>query len=517
VANTNRANAMRTIASQIDTSRFATGEDISQTQAEGAGPGFGIETLSVPGGSMGTGTGGFTAHAPSRGTGMNRLFHLFNPSAHARKAMTELTVWDWTGDPARASFTDGEGNPLRHQLVDFSLQQYWDHKYFRVLVEASLPPLGYATCQLKEADLVSYPLFFQPATRVHLPYDNYVMDNGLIRAVFDRATAELVSLVELSSGREFIKHGDTAGLRFIETEAHTSNAWRIGRYLTEKKLDRNLRASFTDGPLRQSLAVEIPFAASTAKVIISLDQGGTAVRYTLEIDWNEAGRGEGPIPMLAFAVPSAEPVSEYLYDVPAGVQKRPALHQDVPGLQYGAALLGDRALAIVSDSKYGYRGADDRILVTLMHGANSPDPYPDRGMHKIRLSVAVTENCSKVLEETATDLNRLPAYVTGSAHAGTLPTTKSLLCLSEDTGAVLSGVKGAEDGNGLIVRLYNTFASDTIASVSFGSAIRSASAVDISEQPVLNAELELPIVQDDNSITLKMAKFTLATLRITFQ
>jgi len=41
--------------------------------------------------------------------------------------------------------------------------------------------------------------------------------------------------------------------------------------------------------------------------------------------------------------------------------------------------------------------------------------------------------------------------------------------------------------------------------------------VDISEQPVLNAELELPIVQDDNSITLKMAKFTLATLRITFQ
>ncbi len=514
VANTNRANAMRAIAAQIDTSRFLTGEDISQTQAEGAGPGFGIETLSVPGGSMGTGTGGFTAHAASHGTGMNRLFHVFNPSAHARKAITELTVWDWTGNLARAAFTDGEGNSVAHQLVDVSLHQYWDHKYFRVLVETDLPPLGYATFRLSEAALDTYPLFFQPDTRLNKPDDDYVMDNGLVRAVFDKASAELVSLVEKASGREFVKPGDSAGLRFIETEAESSSAWKIGRYLTEKKLSRNLRATFSGGPLRQSLTVEIPFAASTAKLTASLEKGETAVRYAMDIDWHEIGRGEGPIPMLAFAVPVAESVTEYLYDVPAGVQKRPALHQDVPGLQYGAALLGDKALAIASDSKYGYRGADNRMLVTLMHGANSPDPYPDRGIHKIRLAVAVTENCSKVLEETATDLNRLPAYVTGSAHTGTLPTVHSLLALSEDTGAVLSGVKGAEDGNGLIVRLYNTFSCETTASLSFASAIRSTTVVDLLEKPEIG-NAPAPSISG-SALSLTMAKNALVSLRVIF-
>ena len=48
VANTQRANAMRALAAQIDTSMFPVDTDLSQTQAEGAGPGYGIELLSVP-------------------------------------------------------------------------------------------------------------------------------------------------------------------------------------------------------------------------------------------------------------------------------------------------------------------------------------------------------------------------------------------------------------------------------------------------------------------------------------
>jgi hypothetical protein len=132
---------MRAIAAKVDSSAFATDEDITQTRAEGAGPGFGSESFSVPGGSGGTGTGGITAQTMPRGAGLNRLFHVFNPSAHARTTITELTVWDWLGDMTRLCFKDSAGQVVPHQLVDAELKRYWDHHYFRVLTAMS--PLQY--------------------------------------------------------------------------------------------------------------------------------------------------------------------------------------------------------------------------------------------------------------------------------------------------------------------------------------------------------------------------------------
>ena len=512
VANTNRANAMRAIASHIDTSAFLTDEDLSQTQAEGAGPGFGSETFSVPGGSMGTGTGGFSVQAMPRGAGLRRLFHVFNPSAHPRTAVTEITVWDWTGDLARLRFRDSQGQDVTHQLVDREYRNYWDHKYFRVLVETPLPALGYATFQLYEAPLDVYPFFYQPDCRVHKPQDDYVMDNGLVHAVFHRQTGELTSLVELASGREFIREGEPAGLLFVETEAKTSNAWNIGRYLTEKRLNRNIEARYERGTLRQSLTLTIPFANSSAKAVITLDKGDRHVQYQLEVDWHEIAKGADPVAMLAFVAPAGAPVSDFLYDVPGGSQKRPPLHQEVPGLTYGAALLGDKALAILSDCKYGYRGADDRVLLTLMHAANSPDPYPDRGIHKIRLAVAVSDACPKTLAETSFDFCHLPGYVVSGAHAGSLSMDWSLLELGDGTQAILSGIKNAEAGNGLIVRLLNTSGETTHAELRLAANIRSVTAVDVMEQPD-SQDAEIPTVSADRHVAgLSLPPYAMRTV-----
>lgn len=521
VANTARANAMRMISAQMDTSIFNTGEDISQTQSEGAGAGWGIE--------------GFSAPAASRGAGLARLFHLFNPSAHKRQGVVELTVWDWTGDLSRIAFTGCGGKPVVHQLIDVSLQQYWDHKYFRVLIDADLPSLGYATFRMTESPLDIYPFFYQPDNRTHKPMDNFIMENGLLRVEFDRASAEMVSLIERESGREYIKQGDTAGLRFVETESASSSAWKIGRYLSEKKLDCNSKCTFSGGPLRQRLDIEIPFASSVAKAVISLDKGASAVQYALNIDWHEISKGNTPVPMLAFTVPVSVPVTGYLYDVPGGIQKRAPLHHDVPGLQYGAALVGDKetgnekALAIVSDCKYGYRGSDNRISLTLIHAPHSPDPYPERGIHNIRLAVALSESSPKVLEEAAFDLNHLPAYVTANPHGGTLPMEAPLLELDGDTGAVLSGVKGSEDGNGLIIRLYNTLGTITTAKLTFAMDISSAEVVDLLEQPVNedtgagfatmgNGKSCLGInscmVVDGNALSVCIAQSSLLSLRV---
>jgi alpha-mannosidase len=283
--------------------------------------------------------------------------------------------------------------------------------------------------------------------------------------------------------------------------------------VSSEKLNRNVRVRplSGDASLRQGVEVEIPFRGSKATLKLWLDQGCPALQGELMVDWHEFAKDEQPVPVLTYAVPLADAPEHYLYDVPAGAQSRPAFNQDVPGLQYGAAVHAGRALALVCDSKYGYRGDGQDLILTLINAANSPDPYPERGVHLLRFAVAAADACPKALEELAFDLNRLPAVISERAHGGSLPTAASLLELCEGTTAVLSGIKAAEDGQGIIVRLYNPTAEATVARLALRQKPRAAHRVDALENP---AEGDAAV--DGNAVTLTLGANRLAAVRILF-
>ena len=59
---------------------------------------------------------------------------MFNPTAVEKREPVELTVWDWLGNLRRVRVTGADGAPLEFQLLDHGQQEYWSHKFFRVLV-----------------------------------------------------------------------------------------------------------------------------------------------------------------------------------------------------------------------------------------------------------------------------------------------------------------------------------------------------------------------------------------------
>lgn len=65
---------------------------------------------------------------------------MFNPLPKARSEAVELTVWDWTGDLREIGMKDWKGSDVAFQLLDKELRQYWDHKYFRILADVTVPP-----------------------------------------------------------------------------------------------------------------------------------------------------------------------------------------------------------------------------------------------------------------------------------------------------------------------------------------------------------------------------------------
>ena len=476
VTNTQQEKAMAAISSAIDTSEMPALKDFDpsegrETQSEGAGVGYGIEHFTgVP--------------APERGSGSARVFHVFNTLPRVRTGIAELTVWDYTYDMRQVILTDAEGYELPCQLVDHKLQWYWDHRFFRVLANVTVPALGYATIVLKLKKPEPYPVYLQDDRQVAPFYDDIVLDNGVVRAIIDKASGRVRSLKDAQSGKELIKAGESAGFEFLETERRTSNAWNIGRTLRDTPVDRCVELTrIGQGPNRQSAKAKFLIEGgcrvpSEIEAVYSLDAGSRALRVSIKADWQEQGRDT--IPVLIWKVPLAEPANRFRYLIPAGSILRPALNNDVPGIGGGSALLpGGSALSLISDSKYGYRGENDALSLTLINSSVNPDPYPERGIHHITLWMAPGRQDAQDLQTLTDELNHPLLYQSGKVHAGKLPASFGLAEL-ESGHAVISSVQPAPDG--FTIRGWETAGENGEARIHIAMKVKSAYLTDLGEQ-----------------------------------
>jgi len=202
ITGTVQSNAMGLLSNAIDTSMIQTDTQIALTQSEGAGVGYGLlHHAGVPN--------------PERGAGRVRIYHAFNPTAQARQELIEMTVWDWPFDMGLLVIEDAEGCALPFQLVDETQQRYWDHRYFRVLAEVCLPPVGYQTIVLREGTIEQYPTHRLLHSRNEEVHGDIVLENPALRAVFHGGTGALLSLIDKETGEERIRPGHRAGLRLV--------------------------------------------------------------------------------------------------------------------------------------------------------------------------------------------------------------------------------------------------------------------------------------------------------------
>ena len=481
-ANTQYGKAMTALASMIDTSGIKTDSDIALTQAEGAGGGFSMSANigeNLPSGlAFNNGVPN-----PERGCGKIRIYHIFNPLAIPRKAVTELTVWDWVGDLRRIQFKDTQGNPLRFQLLDNDLQVYWDHRFIRILVECDVPALGYATIVMSEAEATGYAAFRNSARRSNYPHNDYVLENELVTAVFDRISGCLTSFVDKQTGTEYIDPSRPVSLSVITMQRLGTSAWNIGKYLKAEPMVNPVHIErLSGGDLRQSFTATYKWGMSSMKVTPMLVAGEKAIRFNVNADWSEVA-GE-TVPLLVFNVPFCFNTDKYLMDVPAGAVYRQPRNDDMPGLQYCAAIRDDgSALALITDSKYGYRAKEDHFSVSLINTSTNPDPYPDRGQHIVNIALAISQDNAKVLENTATTFNHCTHALSANSHPGSLPTELSFVDFSAE-GSVVSSVLPTENAGTVQVRFYETCGKDDTVVLKLSQAPLSAVSVDLAGNEV---------------------------------
>lgn len=491
MAQSQMSRAMQAICKNIDTSALGGSENDPRSQSEGAGGGFHVENF-----------GGFPC--PERGNGLTRVFQLFNPTAQPRKEVVELTSWDWVGDLKRAYVTDAEGRELPFQLVDCQLQKYWDHQYFRFLVQAELPAAGYTTVALRQREAENYPVYFQSGERISALFDDLVLENSRLRAVLDKGTGRIRSLQV--DGAELVD-GD-AGFSLVETEPATSNAWQIGRHIRQLPVEQCVDLRWTErGPLRQSVQAKYRIASSTLEVTYQLEAGSDVLKLNVKADWHEIGGAT--IPVLFFQTPLSYRPCHFRYDIAAGSVCRESTANDVPGLQYGLAAREQGAgLMLMSDCKYGYRGEGSTLGLTLLNSSTSPDPYPERGIHQFAIGLTASADHPAAAENKATAFCHSIQYQSNSIHAGTLPPKKQLVTLDAEN-VVLSAVW--MEGNELRVRLYETGGEESRGTLLLEDpAVRAEACDGLGQTASGNASIT------DGHVSFTIPPFQLMELHITF-
>ena len=162
-------------------------------------------------------------------------------------------------------------------------------------------------------------------------------------------------------------------------------------------------------------------------------------------------------------------------------------------------------VAILNDCKYGISVNGNDMRLTLHRGGCRPDPSGDKGIHKFTYSLLVHETAfsTESVIKPAYELNYPALVFDGIADCENLSSLMSV----DSENVIIETVKPAEDGNGFIVRAYETEGSYTLCNLTFDSAIKSVFETDMLEY---NDE---PINTENNSAQLCFKPFEIKTLR----
>ena len=174
---------------------------------------------------------------------------------------------------------------------------------------------------------------------------------------------------------------------------------------------------------------------------------------------------------------------------------------------------GGYGVSLLNDCKYGHDIHDNVMRITLLRSPTMPDPMADLGEHQFKYSLYPHQGSwNEETQRQAYLLNDpIIVYQRKEERGKRLDTSRQSLVCCDSPNVVIETVKQAEDGNGLIVRLYESQRKRGQVQVRFGRAVDSAWITNLLE------ENESTLGVEDASIQLNLKPYQIVTLRVKFK
>jgi alpha-mannosidase len=328
--------------------------------------------------------------------------------------------------------------------------------------------------------------------------DGYVFDNGLVTARV-RSDGTVVQLAR--TGEWSIVTGANV-LRAYRDRPKEWNAWNIdANYSERRRRVVPAGSAVVDGALEARFVL----GKSGISMAVSLHEGEPFLRVALAIDWRERHtllRCEHWVALAAEDVRYGTPHGTIARSVRADTPAQRAAFE-VPGQRFAAILdPGAVGFALFARDTYGWSAralhkGGIRLGHSLLRGATWPDPQADLGVQQIEYALVPYKGASiGALEKTWLQYIAPPAVPLFGCDADNV---------------VVTAVKPADDGEGVILRVRECDGLARSVQVHCAGRARSAEPVDACERPIPG-----DVAVDVAEIAFTLEPYALRSFRIRF-
>ena len=315
-----------------------------------------------------------------------------------------------------------------------------------------------------------------------LPGDPGALDE---MAAWDRGLENAAFRVEFNDDGEIVRLLDKRHGREVVATDEPANVWQLFQDGPEREAAWNVHGSFEgrqyafqqpaqitvigSGPVRATLRIQRTYRDSQMSLEVHIYRRSPRIDFVADVDWQERQT------MLKIAFPAMVRSPEATCEIQFGAVQRPTHRNtswdqakfevcahhwaDLSEAGYGVSLL--------NDSRYGYDVKGNTLRLTALRGPEYPDPEADLGMHHVAYALWPHQGDWRAGDTVRSgwefNVPMVGIMSPGSGRAGSAQLLKV-----EGEGLVVSALKPAEDGEGYILRLYESLGGRGTGRVTFG-------------------------------------------------
>jgi alpha-mannosidase len=349
------------------------------------------------------------------------------------------------------------------------------------------------------------------------------IENDFLRVEFDTA-GDITRIFDKITKREVLPEGAVANqILAFEDIPLSWDAWDIDIFYDDKLWLAEPATSIQvveENSLRATLEIKRCILNSDYTQNISVTHNSPRLDFETRIDWQE----RQILLKVAFPVNVLAPMATF--EIQWGNVQRP-IHRntswdwarfETAAQKWVDLSEGDYGVSLLNDCKYGHDIRDNIMRLTLLRGTTAPDPIADYGEHLFKYSLFPHQGNwdEKTVAEAYSLNDPVIIFQIEGVRPATGKTATSLwssveaqpLISTNQSNIVIETIKRAEDGNGIIVRLYESQRKRGEFLLTTAFPIKQAWRANILEE---NQE-EIPV--NSNHLKFQIKPYQILTLRL---
>lgn len=394
---------------------------------------------------------------------------------------------------------DNEGHAVPAQVVAKQ-----DGRAEVVFAPKNVPAVGYSTFTLR-------PVAKEGDTELMVTAER--IENQFLVIELDRV-GQIVRLFDKRCRREVIGAGQAANcLQLFQDGPEKEAAWNVHDTFDRRQYPFEGETSIDvieTGPVRGVVRVVRHHRDSRIAQDIVIHAGCDRIDFVNRVQWQQRQV------MLKAAFPVQVLSDRATYEVQFGAVDRPTHRNtswdqqkfEVPAQRWADISEAGYGVSLLNDCKYGYDVKDNVLRITLLRGPEWPDPNADRGYHEFTYSLLPHSGDWREGQTVrrAWELNVPMICRAAKRGDGSLPAAQSFIELAGP--AVLETLKPADDGDGLIVRVYEPDGGRGEVTISLQHKLQNVTACNLVE------EAQGPQSFEGNRFTFDIGPFQIRTFRL---